>query len=126
FKRLPFGVTASPSILNMCLTSFLNTQNSEISAEIAKNMYVDNIMMSAETVEEAMDKYYESKRLFAKIGMNLREYISNSPEVNAQIPECDRLESGNMKLLGIKYDVLRDTFQIKTEFKTFEKLTKKI
>ena len=42
FKRLPFGVTASPSILNMCLTAFLNSQNSKIATEIAKNLYVDN------------------------------------------------------------------------------------
>ncbi|KAK6736725.1 hypothetical protein RB195_019431 [Necator americanus] len=67
FKRLPFGVTASPSILKMCLTSFLNSQNMDLAAKIAKNLYVDNIMMTVDTVEEALQKYRKFKILFAKV-----------------------------------------------------------
>lgn len=60
FNRLPFGVTASPSILNMALSSFLNNHGSSIASEISSNLYVDNIMMLADTVEEAIMKYHES------------------------------------------------------------------
>ena len=36
FRRLPFGVTASPSILNMALATYLNGQNTEMANEISK------------------------------------------------------------------------------------------
>ncbi|KHJ80408.1 hypothetical protein OESDEN_19918 [Oesophagostomum dentatum] len=93
--------------------------------EIARNLYVDNVTMTADTVKKALQKYKESKELFAKIGMNLREYASNSQEVNIQIPEHDRLEEGPIKLLGVKFDIQQDTFSIKTHFPVMTKLTKK-
>lgn len=73
--------------------------------KIVDSLYVDNIMMLADTAEEAITKYRESKSLFAKIGMNLREYISNSSEVNSRIPKNDRLESPCIKILGVNYDI---------------------
>ncbi|PIO57311.1 hypothetical protein TELCIR_21283, partial [Teladorsagia circumcincta] len=48
--------------------------------------------------------------------MNLRSYISNSALVNAQIEEKDRAPVGPMKLLGVSYDPLSDTFSLKTKF----------
>ncbi|EYB96025.1 hypothetical protein Y032_0154g2997 [Ancylostoma ceylanicum] len=125
FRRLPFGVTASPSILNMCLASFLNSQGSDLAQEIAKNLYVDNIMMTADTIEEALQKYKASKNLFAQIGMNLREYVSNSAEVNTQIAACDKLDNGPFKLLGVSYDVNQDSFHVKTRFRNMNTITKR-
>lgn len=65
------------------------------------NLYVDNIMMIANSVEEALKKCKASKKLFAQIGMNLRKYISNSEAVNAQITVKDSLNNGPLKLLGV-------------------------
>ncbi|KAK6014650.1 hypothetical protein OSTOST_19962, partial [Ostertagia ostertagi] len=117
FKRLPFGVTASPSVLNMALSAFLSSQNTELADEIARNLYVDNILLQAESPEEAVQKYYESKQLFAQIGMNLREYISSSEEVNQRIPKEDRLESNCLKVLGVEYKLENDAFQVTTNFR---------
>ncbi|XGW34218.1 hypothetical protein V3C99_018218, partial [Haemonchus contortus] len=125
FRRLPFGVTASPSILNMALASYLNGHASPLANEIADHLYVDNIMMMANTVEEALCKYHQSKELFAKIGMNLREYISNSYEVNSAIPKEDRLETDCLKVLGVNYDTATDTYRVRTNFRLADKLTKK-
>ncbi|XGW10254.1 hypothetical protein V3C99_012050 [Haemonchus contortus] len=125
FKRLPFGVTASPSILNMALTSFLINEGSTLANEIVSNLYVDNIMMQAETPEEAIQKYRESKKLFEKIGMNLREYVSNSHEVNSRIPEIDKLQGTSMKILGVNYNTEQDSFSIVTNFRTMKEITKK-
>lgn len=125
FKRLPFGVTASPSVLNMALSAFLNSKNTELASEICSNLYVDNILLRADTISEALDKYKESKKLFAEIGMNLREYISNCTDLNNLIPYEDRLESNRMKLLGVDYQTNSDVFQVTTKFFPVIKLTKK-
>ncbi|KAK6762557.1 hypothetical protein RB195_023326 [Necator americanus] len=124
FRRLPFGVTACPSILNMAILSYLESQNSGLSTEIAKNLYVDNILLQAKSVPEAVRKYKESKYLFSKIGMNLREYISNSEEVNSRIPYSDKLQSGSMKILGVDYNTITDNFTVRTKFVHNKKLTK--
>ncbi|KAK6009702.1 hypothetical protein OSTOST_25348 [Ostertagia ostertagi] len=101
----------------MALSAFLSSQNTELADEIARNLYVDNILLQAESPEEAVQKYYKSKQLFARIGMNLREYISSSKEVNQRIPKEDRLESNCLKVLGVEYKLENDAFQVTTNFR---------
>ncbi|EYC37502.1 hypothetical protein Y032_0784g2335 [Ancylostoma ceylanicum] len=125
FKRLPFGVTASPSILNMAILAYLSTQNTSLADEIAKNLYVDNILIMTETEKDALQKYKESKQLFANIGMNLREYVTNSHQVNAGIPEIDRTPTGEIKILGVPYNTDTDRFTIRTSFPRRKILTKR-
>lgn len=100
----------------MALLAYLQSKNTSLSKEILDNLYVENILLSASTPAEAIRKYRESKALLAEIGMNLREYISNSEEVNDAIPEKDRAPSGIMKLLGVKYDPRTDFFHLSMNF----------
>ncbi|KAK6028879.1 hypothetical protein OSTOST_05029 [Ostertagia ostertagi] len=51
----------------MALTSFLIKEGSTLANEIASNLYVDNIMMQAETPKEALQKYRESKKLLNRL-----------------------------------------------------------
>ncbi|EYC34940.1 hypothetical protein Y032_1248g3781, partial [Ancylostoma ceylanicum] len=125
FKRLPFGITASPSILNMALLAYLRSVDTSLSNEIARNLYVDNILLSAESEEEALNKYSESKQLFSKIGMNLREYVSNCQAVNDKIPQHDRADSGDIKLLGVSYNTQTDRYTVETNFTMKDRLTKR-
>ncbi|KAK6761063.1 hypothetical protein RB195_022217 [Necator americanus] len=125
FNRLPFGNTSAPSILNMAILAYLNHKNTPLSLEIAKNIYVDNILLCATAKEEALEKYTVSKNIFREIGMNLREYISNSAEVNRAIPKEDRAPTDNIKLLGVKYDTKSDEFVMKVTIPQGEKLTKR-
>ncbi|KAK6736395.1 hypothetical protein RB195_019213 [Necator americanus] len=125
FNRLPFGNTSAPSILNMAILAYLNHKNTPLSLEIAKHIYVDNILLCATTKEEALEKYTASKNIFREIGMNLREYISNSAEVNRAIPREDRAPTDNIKLLGVKYDTKSDEFVMKVTIPQKEKLTKR-
>lgn len=125
FTRLPFGVTASPSILNMAIFAYLQSQKCSLATEIASNLYVDNILLVANTVEETLQKYELSKALFARIGMNLREYVSNSELVNARIPSYDRLPSGSITYLGVDYDTITDRFTVKATFPLKQDPTKR-
>lgn len=90
-----------------------------------RNLYADNILLHAETTSEALVKYSQGKAIFAKSGMNLREFVSNSETVNNHIPENDRIASGNIKFLGVPYNTETDMFNIKVTFTTKDKMTKK-
>uniref|UniRef100_A0A7I4Y3E6 Integrase catalytic domain-containing protein n=1 Tax=Haemonchus contortus TaxID=6289 RepID=A0A7I4Y3E6_HAECO len=125
FTRLPFDLTASPSILNMVILAYLNHKDTDIAREIMDYLYVDNILLRANTTEEALQKYKDSKAIFAEIGMNLREYISNSSEVNAAIPEQDRLQGTKIKFLGVEFNTETDEFQVSTTMAQKDYLTKR-
>ena len=109
----------------MVIVGFLDKINTDLSKEIAKNLYVDNIMFQANSVEEALEKCKQAKRMFSEIGFNLREFVSNCAEVNAAIPEKDRLNSSKIKLLGVDYNIENDTFSVQTNFSFHEKLCKR-
>ncbi|VDO07819.1 unnamed protein product [Haemonchus placei] len=64
--------------------------------------------MTAYLIDEALDKYKEYKALFSATGMNLRAFVSNCPEVNAQISAEVRAPYEQMELLGIDYDPISD------------------
>ncbi|EYC29851.1 hypothetical protein Y032_0005g2293 [Ancylostoma ceylanicum] len=95
-----------------CLDGLSYRKNPELASEIAKSLYVDNILLHAEDTQETSRKYHESKTLFAGIGMNLREFVSISEEVNQKIPEQDQIPSGNIKFLGVSYITAADKSEI--------------
>ncbi|KAH7676183.1 pao retrotransposon peptidase, partial [Aphelenchoides avenae] len=76
---------------------------SPVALEMLKNCYVDNILFTAETVSEALQKYGESRQICLDAKMNLREFVSNSTELNESSPIEDRADTGNLKNLGIPW-----------------------
>ncbi|KAK6736200.1 hypothetical protein RB195_019087 [Necator americanus] len=54
-----------------------------------------------------------------------RESISNSNEVNSQIPISDRQENGPLKFPGVDYNAIQDNFKVTTHFRPVSQLTKK-
>lgn len=85
----------------MALSVFLGNYNTEIASEISHNLYIDNILLDAWIEFEALEKYRQSRELFTKIGMNVREYISNSSRTNSNMQEIDRLDNKEFKLIGV-------------------------
>ncbi|XGW03194.1 hypothetical protein V3C99_014862 [Haemonchus contortus] len=111
FTRVPFGITASPFLLAASILYYLRRDpNSLLNKEIENNTYVDNILLGATTVEEAIRKYHDSKSLFSSMHMNLRQFHSNSSAVNTAIDVADRLIcSSHVPLLGLHWKPIRDT-----------------
>uniref|UniRef100_A0A915DHN4 Reverse transcriptase domain-containing protein n=1 Tax=Ditylenchus dipsaci TaxID=166011 RepID=A0A915DHN4_9BILA len=112
FQRVPFGVISSPFLLAATIQHHLKQHPSPLSSEIVDNTYVDNIQMLAMNPTEAVEKYHQSKNLFRMAQMNVREYISNCPDVNEAIPSEDRLLKRNPKVLGVKWDNVEDNLHI--------------
>ena len=101
----------------------------KVSPEAAKTIehsfYIDDCLKSVESTAEAVKLVGELKQMCAKGGLNLTKFVSNQPEVTANLPSCDKTESmqctelgGNAmveRALGVIWDFRRDTFQFKVK-----------
>ncbi|RCN35992.1 zinc knuckle [Ancylostoma caninum] len=81
---------------------------------ILRNTYVDNIFYGVDNIEEGKQFYQQSKELFQQAGMNLRQYVSNSTELNQFLSEQENSDvSTNIKILGISWNISEDSLCIK-------------
>uniref|UniRef100_W6NUL9 Integrase catalytic domain-containing protein n=1 Tax=Haemonchus contortus TaxID=6289 RepID=W6NUL9_HAECO len=114
FRRVPFGLIVSPFLLAGTIRHHLIMTETPLAKELIRNTYVDNIYYGVETTDQGKEFYNESKQLFLQAGMNLRQYISNSSELNNffTMKEGTKMDE-NSKILGISWNVRSDQFTIK-------------
>ena len=109
FCRIPFGVVSSPFLLGATIAHHLKQSDNSLATSILRNTYVDNVVTGVQNVAETKKLYIESKELFAKASMNLREWDSNSKEFFKFIAEEDKAPGVVCKVLGIVWNTENDT-----------------
>ena len=112
FTRVAFGVISSPFLLQESFRYHLLERGGELGRWLVDNTYVDNLFLQADSVEGAMALVRETKSVFAEASMNVRDFLSNSAEVNELIPAEDRLDGSKAKVLGLKWDTVEDRLVI--------------
>lgn len=112
FKRVPFGMRFSPTLLMVALYIIfvLHASNlTEKSAKIRKMMYnltyMDNVGFSANNEQEILEGYEDSKGLLNSFGFNLQQYNSNSGTVKNYLNIDD---SDATNLMGLLWDTKKD------------------
>ncbi|XP_075550276.1 uncharacterized protein LOC142583671 [Dermacentor variabilis] len=116
--RVPFGVTCSPFLLAATLSHHLKTVQEKFprTAKIlSDNLYVDDLVTGADSVEEAKRIIRESQSILKAAGMNLRKWRSNYPELIASFAETESAqktlpELGPTKILGVEWRPDTDEF----------------
>ena len=58
----------------------LNKEGSDIATMIRDNIYIDNIALGANLIQEAYNIYEQAKQIFERASMNLRQWSSNCNE----------------------------------------------
>ena len=76
FCRVPFGINTGPAILNQALLKHLESFSNDTYKELLDMLYVDNVILEGKTPEDLLRKYRESKEVFTRVGMNLRDYLT--------------------------------------------------
>ena len=112
FARIPFGVISSPFLLGATIQHHLKTYNNPIADQVMNDMYVDNLITGAGSVPEAIQLYHKSKKMLAAAGMNLHDWMFNSPEFMHCIPVEDRGPTGECSVLGLTWDPVQDCLLI--------------
>lgn len=116
--RVPFGATCSPFLLAATLRHHLKAVEEKFprTAKIlSDNLYVDDFVTGADSVEEAERIIRESQTILEMGGMNLRKWRSNHPEIIASLAETESAqktlpELGPTKILGVEWRPDTDDF----------------
>ena len=112
FCRVPFGIIASPFLLGATIDHHLQSYG-EIADKLTKDIYVDNVITGADSVNELIDICTEGKTLFSPASMNLHDWMSNSEEVMKHIQNTDRAKEEGLKVLGHIWNTEDDTLSLK-------------
>lgn len=122
-----FGAASSPGCANYCM-KYLASQNEKehpaAASFIRKNFYVDDGLISVDSVDTAIQLVKEAQSVCAKGKLRLHKFISNNREVLESIPDTERAcgihdvdlncdEFPVQTVLGIKWNVISDTFSFK-------------
>ena len=129
-----FGATSSPSVANFALQRTVE-DNQEFSEEaktaVKRNFYVDDLLCSVDTPENAAKLLTEVKDLVSKGGFHITNYVTSSLKLydmmNTDMHIRERVEfkpvlaDSNNLALGLVWNARRDTlgFKINPEQKPF-------
>ena len=88
FKRVIFGVSCSPFLLNATIYHHLlqyQPEDPPFVHKFLRSIYVDHLVSGASTTDEAFHLYSKSKACLKEGGFNLQRFVSNSPQLQEKI-----------------------------------------
>jgi hypothetical protein len=113
FCRVPFGLTCSPGILQTIIQHHLDACTAEFGAvctRLKRDIYVDNLVTSCASVDDATQLYHQTKDIFTRAGLNMRQWQSNCREFVAGLPVAD--VSSTQRVLGMRWNPSNDAFDM--------------
>lgn len=112
--RVTFGVSCSPFLLVVTLRKHLSSQE-EAYDDICKTMknsfYVDDLVVSVDSVAEGKRLYEKSRKIMALANMNLRKWHTNSKWLRAEFGDNAKNVS-DVKVLGTNWNIATDTLSV--------------
>ena len=109
FKSVMFGATSSPFILNATLNKHLTQSMDQVSIDLLRNLYVDDLVSGTSDDVSAVDYYKNARNKLSPVGFNLRSWSSNSPGVQHLAANDHVLDiSPTKKVLGTMWDINSD------------------
>ena len=93
FTSVLFGLNSSPFLLGMTIIAHMN-KFSETDGNVVKvflrDLYMDDSVMGAQTLREAFELYFKSKKLMSQGGFSLLKWATNNDELRQKIVSSER------------------------------------
>ncbi|KAI5732054.1 hypothetical protein M8J77_020456 [Diaphorina citri] len=124
FKRVPFGIVSSPFLLTATIKHHLSQINTVEAITIANSLYVDNLILSVDSLEEGRSIFETASSSFNELSMNIREWNSSCNELMTSIPDNKQCQKSVLSVLGLEWNVKNDTLGIATNIDLFDKPVK--
>ncbi|XP_055859209.1 uncharacterized protein LOC129921419 [Episyrphus balteatus] len=135
-NTVTFGTASAPYLAIKILKKVADDESDnfpEGAKVVREDMYVDDLISGADSIEEARKKRDEASQLLSSAGLNLRKWTSNVKELVEDIPVQDReLDfelpfnwSNHVKTLGIKWFPIDDCFSYQNLQPSTEATTKR-
>ncbi|KAK7592957.1 hypothetical protein V9T40_007709 [Parthenolecanium corni] len=123
FKRMAFGVIASPFLLTATIKHHLRTNPNEFAAQIEHDLYADNLATSIPSQTDGNKFYNTIKEFFDSMGMNITQWATDSPELREIFSETDRVLKVHQTVLGVEWNTEKRTLKIRQpQFANFNEL----
>ena len=131
FCRVLFGAAPSSFLLNETIQNHLNTKQSWISEDLKSSIYMDNVVSGTEDDLQALEYYAKSRDYFSEMGMNLRQWTSNSNTLNLKTKQDSVNAERIVKILGIIWNSETDELslslkKLSEETNNINKISKRI
>ena len=128
YKVVMFGASCSPFLLAAVIQIHLEQHvQDRVLQESLKCIFVDNLLTSKKTEEELIVLFHGARRIFKDMGLNIRQWSSNSNKLVA-LAKTEGINdiSEEVKVLGYLWNPIKDEFSYKTELKCYDKYTKRV
>ena len=122
YNRHVFGAKSSPTCANYGFQQGGRDNKKEFpvaAATIDRNFYMDDLVKSVDTPQEAIECYQQLVETLKRSGYTLKKWVSNCPEVLEVIPSEDHLESNEFTLnadsspiLCLEWTIDSDSLQV--------------
>ena len=96
----------------------------DVSTDISRNIYVDNLISGISSTEEGVKYCKETKIIFNEASMNMCQWATNDKDLMNMIESNDISSDKIIKVLGMMWDLTNDT--MKFPYKDYVKLNTNI
>ena len=113
--RVPFGLVSSPAILMAVIRKQIDKYREiypDTASMLSGSFYMDDLTVSVETKEQAMQLQTESIEVFKDAKFNLRKWKTNDPELQRQ---WKQEPDSSCKVLGVNWDTKSDSLSLGLE-----------
>lgn len=132
-NTVTFGLTSAPYLATRCLQQLANDERENFPTAapiIERDLYVDDLLTGADTLEEAIEMQTQIIDLLQQGGLNIRQWASNEPQLLTGLSELQvhpKLlgDSSTMKTLGVSWDARKDEVLYTVEPLTTSRVTKR-
>lgn len=113
FTRVCFGVIASPFLLTATIRFHMARTNETLLSKLADKCYVDNLILTANSPENALCLYEEARKAFGEMSMNIRDWVSNDIKLLQNIlKEQQAKPTEHVKVLGLMWNPKKDSLKL--------------